>query len=328
MMQYENFKNFVVERFMAFMPERYRSMEMKVARVQKINRTLDGIALLHPSEGSVVSPTVYVNDLYEQYLRCGNFQRVLENAAYGMAAALDGVDWARDLDFSQVKENIVFQIINTEQNRELLAAVPHRNVLDLSVIYRWLFQAEEGEMKSAIIQNPIAEKLGLTEVQLFELAKENTRKLLSPEVISMYDMICELSPNEDLCSELFGMDNEEVPDELMLWVITNSQRINGASSILFDDVLQSLADRLEDDLYILPSSLHEVIAISATAKDPEFLANMVSDINMIDVGIDDRLSNQVYRYDRLKKELSLASDTPNKRLDVAVAVPAMVCEQK
>ncbi|MBQ8243198.1 MAG: hypothetical protein IJZ40_07015, partial [Bacteroidaceae bacterium] len=58
------------------------------------------------------------------------------------------------------------------------------------------------------------------------------------------------------------------------------------------------------------------------------LAEMVSEINMDQVALEERLSNQVYHYDKDLRKLSLATDTPNKRLDGIVAEPPMVYETK
>ena len=65
----------------------------------------------------------------------------------------------------------------------------------------------------------------------------------------------------------------------------------------------------------MPSSIHEVIAVSADFGSPDELAEMVYEINMDQVDINDRLSNQVYCYDKDLRTLRLETDTINKSLD-------------
>ena len=65
----------------------------------------------------------------------------------------------------------------------------------------------------------------------------------------------------------------------------------------------------------MPSSIHEVIAVSADFGSPDELAEMVYEINMDQVDINDRLSNQVYCYDKDLRTLRIATDTINKSLD-------------
>ena len=45
--------------------------------------------------------------------------------------------------FSKILEDCMkYKLVNTEQNREMLADVPHREYQDLSVIYRWVVKVE------------------------------------------------------------------------------------------------------------------------------------------------------------------------------------------
>ncbi|NMC60782.1 MAG: threonine/serine exporter family protein, partial [Candidatus Methanofastidiosa archaeon] len=120
----------------------------------------------------------------------------------------------------------------------------------------------------------------------------------------------------------------EVPPEQSMWVISNDRGINGAISMLYEDRLHGLAENLGTDLYIMPSSIHEVIAISASVGDPNELAQMVAEININQVALDERLSNQIYHYDKDLRKLSLATDTPNKRLDGIVAEPKLIYDSK
>ena len=49
---------------------------------------------------------------------------------------------------------------------------------------------------------------------------------------------------------------------------------------------------------------------------------------MQEVALEERLSNQVYHYDKDLRKLTLATDTPNKRLDGIVAEPQLVYDAK
>ena len=79
--------------------------------------------------------------------------------------------------------------------------------------------------------------------------------------------------------------------------------------MLYEDGLHDLAEKLGSDLYIMPSSIHEVIAVSTDMGNPNELAAMVAEINMDQVAFDERLSNQVYHYDKDLRKVTLATDT-------------------
>lgn len=65
---------------------------------------------------------------------------------------------------------------------------------------------------------------------------------------------------------------------------------------------------MEHNLYILPSSIHEVIILldDEYAKDPEELARMDKRDNRIVVDREEILSDHVYYYDREKDEIRIA----------------------
>ncbi len=324
MMNYEIFKEVVAEKFMEYMPEQYQEMKLRVEPVNKVNKVLDGITLVGSGAGRSVSPTLYINHMYEHYLETENLQEVLQSAARRMDMAFKEMPEVGDVNLESAKDNIVFQVINTLQNEDMLRDMPHREFQDLSIIYRWVVKVDENGIQSSAIRNNLAEQLGMNEEQLFKCAVENTRRIFPPTVKSMNDVVREMFISDGMPAEVADMMIGEMPEDKMMWVISNDRGINGAGSMLYEDNLHKLAMKLETDLYILPSSVHECIAVSTNVGDPYELAEMVSEINMGQVALEDRLSNQVYHYDKDARRLTLATDTPNKRLDGMVAEAQLI----
>lgn len=324
MMNYEIFKEVVAEKFMDYMPEQYQGMRLRVEPVNKVNKVLDGITLVGSGAGRNVSPTLYINHIYEHYLETENLQEVLQSAARRMDMAFKEMPEVGDVNLEGAKDNIVFQVINTLQNEDMLRDMPHREFQDLSIIYRWVVKVDENGIQSSVIRNNLAEQLGMNEEQLFKCAVENTRRIFMPTVKSMNDVIRGMFISDGMPAEVADMMIGEMPEDKMMWVISNDRGINGAGSMLYEDNLHKLAMKLETDLYILPSSVHECIAVSTNVGDPYELAEMVSEINMGQVALEDRLSNQVYHYDKDARRLTLATDTPNKRLDGMVAEAQLI----
>lgn len=329
MMNYELFKEVVMEKFKDYMSEEFKDYELVMTPVEKVNQVKDGIHLVAVGDKTIISPTLYINDIYEHYKENEDLNESIRLAAENMERAFKDRPFEKEmLDFDSAKDNIVFQLVNTEQNKEMLKGVPNRSFQDLSIIYRWVVSVDESGIASAVVRNNLAEKLGLSEEQLFNLAVENTRRLLPPTVRSMNDVIKEMFLKDGMPPEMAEMMIGEMPNEEMLWVISNERGLNGAISMLYEDKLHTLAEELGADLYIMPSSIHETIAVSAEFGEPYQLAEMVTEINMDQVSLDERLSNQVYHYDKDLRKLSLATDTPNKRIDGIVAEPEMSYTEK
>lgn len=323
MMNYEIFKEVVKEKFMDFLPEQYQNMKLAVNTTEKVNHTVDGLTLM--GEGVRVSPTIYINNMYKHYKDTDNLELVLTDAAAMMEKAMrEAPDNVPSLDMESAKDNIVFQLVNTEQNKALLEDAPNRAFQDLSIIYRWVVKVEDSGIQSTVVHNSLAKQLGMSEDEMFKAAVENTRRIFPPRIRNMNEVIKDMFMKDGMPLEIAEMMIGEIPPEQSMYVISNEQGINGAISMLYEDKLHALAEDLETDLYIMPSSVHEVIAVSSNMGDPNELAQMVAEINMDQVSLEERLSNQVYHYDKDLRKLSLATDTPNKRLDGIVAEPKLI----
>ncbi len=326
-MNFETFKGVVETELLNFFPDSMKNGKVVFEKVPKVNRELDAVTIELEGEKRNICPTLYLQDMYERYEATENLPDVMSEFAAAYLQSMErSEEVIKKIDLPNCKDRIIFQLINSEQNKGLLADVPYRPFQDLAIIYRVVVEDREGVLASSIITNKVADAIGMKEAELFELAAENTKRINPVKIIGMSEM---------LRGTLFdiGADEEELdmmmpyqPEEEMMYVITNERNMHGAISMIYEDELHKLSEVISDDLYILPSSIHEVLAVPASTQSPEELAEMVHTINMATVNLEDRLSNQVYHYDRNARTLKLATDTPNKRLDGEVSEQQLVYE--
>lgn len=212
---------------------------------------------------------------------------------------------------ANASDNIFFMLINTEQNQSLLNSMPHRPFHDLTIIYKIMVKIDKNGLQAIPITKGLATELKMTEEQLFECAKNNTRRLFPPTVKTINDAMRKVFLSMGMTEDFINKVLDRMSPEPNMWIISNASCINGASSILYENELHELAEKMESNLYILPSSIHEVVVISAEMGNPEDLALMVAEVNVSEVPLEDRLSNQVYHYDRNLRILTIATNTPN-----------------
>lgn len=329
MMNYEIFKEVVLQELPAYLKGPCAGREVVSFPTQKVNETLDTLTIKSRDGVNEAVPSLYMNNLYEAYKENPDLQELMRNIAEVMDTAMSkGAECAKALDMDNARERIVFQLINTEQNKEMLSGMPHREWQDLSIVYRLFVREDQEGIYSAMITNSMAEQMGFTEEEMFRLAAVNTKRIFSPTVCSLESVMAESLRRKGMPEAVVGLFLDMFPKEDIAFVISNEKRINGAISMLYEDNLHALAEQLGSDLYILPSSLHETIAVAAKG-DARELAAEVEKINMERVELADRLSNQVYFYDKDLRVLSLATDTPSKRLDgMKVAEPVLIYEPK
>lgn len=246
-------------------------------------------------DGKKVSRIVYLEDFYEEYNNEQNGN--LENIANELCCVLTDFTSPRFneadyVDINKVKDRIIFELVNYEKNEKRLSDRPFIKIMDLAVIFAFVATDLGKDFGVVHITNEMAKQFGLNKEEIWNIAKINTPRLLKADIMPMSSFI----PNENLYDE-----------EEEMYILCNSKKTSGAGVILYDKILEELSSKLESDLYILPSSIHETIVIRADEdKDVYALQEMVKNINNTVVSTEDILSDKVYHYIRSNKELKIA----------------------
>ncbi len=219
----------------------------------------------------------------------------VEKAARDLAKEILDVyqcDMGRFLDIEgklskeSVLENVVCQLINTDRNEELLRRLVHKEFLDLSIIYKVLMINNGSGRCSFTVNHELCDMYGISEEELDRAARKNTKAR----------GFC-VRPLVEIVSELMNLPFGAVMDGCVpLFAITSKDLINGAAAMLYKERFDELAKKLESDLYVLPSSVQEVIVMPADGNDPSALKSIVAEVNANVVGEEEFLSGSVYKY--------------------------------
>ena len=261
-----------------------------INKVMKNNgKEMDGLVILE--DGYSVAPAIYLNDYYNDYRSGTDLDEIMNDILTNYYKNRDSVCFNTDFfsDFDKLKGRIIFRLINFEKNKALLAEVPHKKFMDLAIVYYVIVKRSESYMATTMIKNDFLDKWGVNADLLFELAKKNTPKILKARI----------APITGFLNEISGSDIYDIPDETesYMFVLTNITRVNGASCMLYNGVLERFSKRLNRDLYILPSSVHELIIVPADENvSSEDLKHIVRDINVKGVADDEVLSDNVYTF--------------------------------
>ena len=135
-----------------------------------------------------------------------------------------------------------------------------------------------------------AEILGMTEEEIYAAALANTLRLFPPKLMNLGRYV-EMS---------IGANLPLGEDEVTTYILTNQKEVDGAIYFMSPEVVGAIAEALEDDLYILPSSVNEVLLVRASELEDgvDELKEMVRDANETVVAEKDILSYNVYHYDK------------------------------
>ena len=189
-----------------------------------------------------------------------------------------------------VKKSLFVKLINTERNQALIEKCISKEFLDLSAVVRVVLKMDKEGMSSMALSKKDAENLGMTEEEIYAVALANTLRLFPPKLMNLGRYV-EMS---------IGAELPLGEDEVTTYILTNQKEVDGAVYFMSPEVVGAIAEALEDDLYILPCSVNEVLLIRASELEDgvDELKEMVRDANETVVSEKDILSYSVYHYDK------------------------------
>lgn len=247
-----------------------------------------------------IAPTIYLNCYYEEYLKGKPIGEIILDilSVYQKYKAENSFRMDFFLEYENAKEKIFYKLINYQKNRALLEEIPHLAFLDLAIVFYCMVKNDQNGAATVLIHQSHLEMWQITVEELYQDAEENTKKRLPFEIKNMHQVM----------EELFGKEGFEITEESreQMYILTNTSKFNGAACMLYPNLLSAFAAHINSDLFILPSSIHEVILVPADGKKlQEELEKMVFEVNQTQVEQEEVLSDRVYYYSRKKKKILL-----------------------
>ncbi len=267
--------------------------EIKVTKVIKNNDVrLTGVIMMRQSDR--ISPTIYLEEPYSQYCKGTTIEEIAERivALYEAQMHDMNLDMSFFNEFAYVKDRIFHKLINYEQNKELLQDVPHFRWCNLAVVFYYSMEEEQIGKASILIHRNHMEMWNQSPDALYQTAQCNMKRYMPALLV----------PMQELLNDLTGVRLEE--KDVGMYVLTNREKMFGASALLYAEEVGKLAERLDSDLLILPSSVHEVLLLpDGGAQKYDFFCRMVEEVNTTQVEPEEILSYSLYRYSRKKAEI-------------------------
>ena len=252
----------------------------------------DGLFIVDPILN--VSPTIYLNPYYHRYLSGVSLEDIYEDVLDTYYSNLPQKDFDITLftDFSKAKQRIIMKLVNKKRNAELLKKVPYIPFMDLAIVFVCSVTEFLNEYATILIYHNHLKLWNVSEKELYEIALENTPKLLPYKFDSITSI---LSPETKYYIPWI--------DQVQMYILTNNLKIHGATSIAYPGLLETIAEQLNSDLLIIPSSIHEVLILPESYIDsrdknpPDYLA-MIKEVNETQLTDDEILGDCAYHYRR------------------------------
>ena len=341
-MQFREFTETVAENIKDYLPEKYENAEVKLTPTEKNNGLiLTGLTVKLAEEN--VSPCIYLNGYYDDLQAGRDLDEILQSIAQSRVEHVisEKLDVTALTDFEKVKDRIMFKVIGSDSNEARLGRMPHRIENDMALIYHITLHMDDTGLGSVPITNSLMDTLGVNEEVLHDLAMENTLRELPTTFRSMKEVMKEMfignlpemqgdEEMEDFLQALLSEDDDAIQDEhVSMYVLSNSEKMNGAAVLFYPGIKEQIAEQLESDFFVLPSSIHETLIIPDNGRaDAKELQDMVREVNATQVAPDEVLTGNVYFYDKESKVFSLAEDREALKAEQKVEKPSIMDKLK
>lgn len=318
-MDYENFKEQFVADVKDRLEEQGADVKVSVNEVNKLNESYEAITVT--PEGSNIGVNMSIQKFYDVMQDGTSYDDVVDKAVDVISKGIEqrpDIDVASLTDYSQMKEKLAMEVVSAEANKEMLENVPHQNMEDMAVVYRFILSSDEDGRASILVTNQILETMGVTPEQLHADAIENAPQIKPAEIKGMSEVMAEMMGVEQ--AEMMGLVPMNPEDEQM-FVATVPDKVHGAGVLAYQDFMDKAAERVGGDFFILPSSIHEILIVPDNGKmDLKELEAMVKEVNATQVAPADKLTDSVYHYDSKEKIFELGEkfvERQNQREETA-----------
>lgn len=209
--------------------------------------------------------------LYDHYLMDESFsavhvylQTVCKNLAVGVFTVFS--------DFSWVKTHLYLRMCNACIIEKYNPGILFAQFSDIVTFFYCEYETTSGIILQVIVTEDCMQFWGLDFDSIFDISVFNTQQRF-PEYVIPFPLHADLTA----------------------YLLTNKQKIFGATCILYNNILQNLAALLGNDYYLLPCSVHEVL-LCPSRLPVNNLSQLVNDMNL-KLHQYELLSNNILKYD-------------------------------
>jgi len=305
-MSIDDFCNTVASEIKFYLPRRYEDAEITLdVRVKNNDTVAHGIIIRN---NNFMTPILYLDGYYDRY-DGNNFGRLMDEIAKAYVdndtEGIHGENDAQEIvnsmtNYNAMKDRIICRLLNADMNMEYIKNKPFTRIDDFVVTYHVYIN---GNM-SIPITNTIMDIWEISSDELYELSIANMERITPHDFSDMESVLRGMMMEEMIKTGMSREDAEiaveefmpPIPAEEKMYVLSNKNKMYGASAILNSDVMDEIREVMDSDFYVIPSSIHECIIVPMKLKKNE-IESMIRQVNEEQVLPSERLSNYVYAYD-------------------------------
>lgn len=277
---------------------------------------------------------IYLNSFYQNYLKTGDINRILEilwetieaqiillnsksqNPNFESELSAEELEDAKiDYEYSKLicselknknylKQNVELKLINYEKNLEYLKNVPHLKYGEFAITFNIFKILNNEDIINISILNSDIVPHGLSAEELFKYAKNNMKRNERPFLFQ----------GDCLIQDEFNLRTDKTISNIFknrnIHFYTNNIGSYGASVIFDDNIMELMTDKFNSGFYLYAINVHQwIIFPQKETNDIETVSEILEILNFKSTEKERNskkfLSEEIYYFDKDKKKLML-----------------------
>lgn len=177
----------------------------------------------------------------------------------------------------------------------------YKRIGDIAQVLYMKVSECDGNIMSTKIFKSVVEKwkedgLTLSEDNILEEALRNTERMYPPRIYRWDQML--FNPEYEGEEFMSPSTEEAINQDLIGNCLTTAKKTNGAVAIFYPGVAERFAGVLDSDLYLVFTSVHEVMVHKADGVDAVDLSIILQDTLEEATPKEDFLTRKIYKYEK------------------------------
>ena len=261
------------------------------------------------SNGVTEVCALYVGDLYEEYRRGLGMDVIVKDVVKRLQgiSRTDIIEKAKMIsDYNKIKNYLFIRLINKNKYEDDLTDSVYRTIGDIAMVLYVRMGEIEGYTSSMKVKQHMLEKWDMDRDEVFEAALLNTYFISPPRIYCWEKMLFDTHYEGENFMNL--LSDYPIRRGAVGNCLSTVKRTNGAVAVFLPGVASRLADLMQGNLYLVFTSIHEVMIHNEKTVDPEDLRHVLADTIKETTPEEDVLTFHIYHYDRETGIFSLCEE--------------------
>lgn len=247
---------------------------------------------------------VHVKELFEELSKGTSFNSIVNSSVEDIKQIQEQSlykETKKIWDYETAKDSLFIRLLNYDDNSEGLKDAIYKKIGDITQVLYMKVSECDGNIMSTKIFKSVVEKwkedgLTLSEDNILEEALRNTERMYPPRIYRWDQML--FNPEYEGEEFMSPGTEEAISQDLIGNCLTTAKKTNGAVAIFYPGVVERFADVLDSDLYLVFTSVHEVMVHKADAVDAVDLSIILQDTLEEATPKEDFLTRKIYKYEK------------------------------